>query len=96
MRYLLILMGAIVVALAAKMASENLWWIAIPDALFGVGVAWMAAASLHGQHRPPALPVEAVPPPMPVPPPPPPPPAVAQQPPQVRPVRTAPKKKRRR
>ncbi|HET9784714.1 MAG TPA: hypothetical protein VFP94_07140 [Terriglobales bacterium] len=61
MRYLLILMGAIVVALAVKMASENLWWIAIPDALFGAGVAWMATASLHAERHPHAVPVETSP-----------------------------------
>lgn len=101
MRYLLILMGAIVVALAVKMASENLWWIAIPDALFGLGVAWMAAASLHGEHHPHALPtvppLPEPPPPSPPPPlavttaPPPPPPAVSE----VRPVRHKKKRKRR-
>jgi hypothetical protein len=104
-RYLLILMGAIVVALAVKMASENLWWIAIPDALFGLGVAWMAAASLHGEHHPHVPAAEPPPPPpLPEPPPspPPPPPAVTSAPPpprpavsEVRPLRLKKKRKRR-
>ncbi|MGH9465945.1 MAG: hypothetical protein ACRD1Y_01195 [Terriglobales bacterium] len=47
--YILILLGIIVVALAVWMASENLWWIAVPDAIFGIGVAWLSFTSVRGE-----------------------------------------------
>lgn len=47
MRWLLVFLGLITLALAVKLAGEQLWWIAIPDGAFGAGVAWIAWASLH-------------------------------------------------
>ncbi|MGH9412142.1 MAG: hypothetical protein ACRD0Y_00220 [Terriglobales bacterium] len=41
-QYLLIVLGLIVVVLAVWMAREHLVWIAIPDGIFGVGVAWLS------------------------------------------------------
>ncbi|TAN21229.1 MAG: hypothetical protein EPN33_11405 [Acidobacteria bacterium] len=72
-QYLLIVLGIIVVVLAVWMAKENMWWIAIPDALFGIGVAWFAWMDLtdHGMHPAPATAggpaISDVPPPPPVP-----------------------------
>ncbi|MGH9475028.1 MAG: hypothetical protein ACRD1C_01715 [Terriglobales bacterium] len=68
-RYVLVVLGMITVVLAAWMARENLWWMAVPDALFGVGVGWMALASGNAERHPFAVaPAEALPPPAPQPP----------------------------
>src|SRR6185437_6513088 len=34
------------------LAAEGEWWIAIPDALFGLGVGWVAAASVRADRQP--------------------------------------------
>lgn len=56
-QYLLIVLGIIVVALAVWMAKEHMWWIAVPDACFGIGVAWFAWTDIadHGMHAAPAM-----------------------------------------
>lgn len=55
-QYVLIVLGIIVVALAVWMAKEQMWWIAVPDACFGIGVAWFAWTEIadHGMHPAPA------------------------------------------
>lgn len=52
MRWLIIGLGAITFLLAVVIARERLWWIAVPDGLFGLGVAWVAWADIHSAHRP--------------------------------------------
>jgi len=52
----LILLGLVTLALAVVLAAEGLWWAALPDAAFGVGVAWVAYVSLRDERRPPAAP----------------------------------------
>lgn len=49
MRYVLILLGLVTVVLAVVLAREGLWWAAIPDGAFGVGVAWVAYVSLRDE-----------------------------------------------
>lgn len=55
-QYLLIVLGIIVVVLAVWMAKEHMWWIAVPDACFGIGVAWFAWTEIadHGVQAVPA------------------------------------------
>lgn len=55
-QYVLIVLGIIVVALAVWMAKEHMLWIAVPDACFGIGVAWFAWTEIadHGMHPAPA------------------------------------------
>ncbi|MGH9393666.1 MAG: hypothetical protein ACRD1E_05805 [Terriglobales bacterium] len=67
-RYVLIALGVITVALGVVLAAEGEWWVVVPDALFGVGVAWVAAGSLLKQQPPErepgaAMALEPVPPP---------------------------------
>lgn len=52
MRWIIIGLGIITVLLAVVLARESQWWLAIPDGLFGLGVAWVAWADLHAEHRP--------------------------------------------
>lgn len=47
MRWLLIGLGVLTIFLAAILAGENQWWIAVPDGLFGLGVAGWAWLDLH-------------------------------------------------
>jgi len=49
---LLIGLGVITMGLAVVLAAEGEWWIAIPDALFGLGVGWVAAASVRADRQP--------------------------------------------
>lgn len=51
-RYFLIFLGLVTVALGVVLAHEGEWWIAVPDAVFGLGVAWVAAASLRADRHP--------------------------------------------
>lgn len=51
MRVVLILLGIVTVALAVVLAREGEWWIAIPDGLFGLGVAFVAWESLREDRR---------------------------------------------
>lgn len=46
-RYFLIFLGVVTLALAVVLAWEQQWWAAIPDGAFGIGVAWVAWASLE-------------------------------------------------
>jgi hypothetical protein len=61
MRVVTIGLGAITLALAVVLAAEGQWWIAMPDALFGSGVALMAIAGRRGDHAPPAAASEPAP-----------------------------------
>lgn len=54
-RYVLVALGIVTVVLAVWMARENLWWMAVPDACFGIGVGWMALASGHAGHQAPLV-----------------------------------------
>lgn len=47
MRYVLVGLGVVTVALAVVLAWEQQWWAAIPDGAFGIGVAWVAWVSVH-------------------------------------------------
>ncbi len=51
MRYILILLGIVTVALGVVLAREGMWWIAVPDACFGGGVGWLAWVSLREEHH---------------------------------------------
>ncbi|MGH9482136.1 MAG: hypothetical protein ACRD1L_08575 [Terriglobales bacterium] len=80
MRYVLIGLGVITLALGVILAREGLWFVALPDAAFGLGVAWVAWVSLRDEGHDRGLSQVEVPPapagPIPMPPPaaPPPPP----------------------
>ncbi|MGH9486841.1 MAG: hypothetical protein ACRD04_04540 [Terriglobales bacterium] len=60
-RYVLVALGIVTVVLAVLMTRENLWWMAIPDALFGIGVGWMAVASGHAERHPQMVEAEPAP-----------------------------------
>lgn len=84
MRYVVIGLGAVTLALGVVLAGEGLWFVALPDAAFGLGVAWVAYLSLRDeqQDRRAGLlvvpsPPQPVPESVPVPPSPPPPPSTA-------------------
>lgn len=62
MRTVLILLGIVTIALGVILAAEGEWWIAIPDALFGAGVAFVAFESLREDRRIAAAPPPAAPP----------------------------------
>lgn len=51
MRYVLVGLGVVTVALAVALAWEQQWWAAIPDGAFGIGVAWVAWASLQEERQ---------------------------------------------
>jgi len=78
-RYVVGGLGILTIVLAAWLANEGQWWIAIPDGLFGLGIAWIARNSLHEEHH------VAVAPPAPTLVPAPPPQAVSPQPPAPQP-----------
>lgn len=62
-RYILMLLGVITVALAVVLAWEGQWWAALPDAGFGLGVGAVAYISLRDERRGRAAPslLQAVP-----------------------------------
>jgi hypothetical protein len=80
MRILLIFLGVVTVVLAVVLATENLWWIAVPDAAFGVAVGIAAWESLAHDRRTRAANASAPPEPAPAPAPQPSPAAVPTQP----------------
>lgn len=73
MRVVVIFLGIVTIVLAVVLAGEAEWWIAVPDGLFGAGVAMLALESLREDRRAataPAsvnMPSPASPPPAPLP-----------------------------
>ena len=60
-RYVLVGLGVVTVALAVVLAWEQQWWAAIPDGAFGIGVAWVAWVSVHEEHSEPGSSAEIEP-----------------------------------
>lgn len=52
MRYVLIFLGLVTIGLGVVLAAEGEWWIALPDAAFGAGVAFVAYESLQEDRHP--------------------------------------------
>lgn len=46
------ILGFVTLALAVVLASEGQWFIAVPDAIFGIGVGLFAWESLHERQHP--------------------------------------------
>lgn len=61
MRYVLVGLGVVTVALAVVLAWEQQWWAAIPDGAFGIGVAWVAWVSVQEEHSDPGSSTEIEP-----------------------------------
>jgi hypothetical protein len=51
MRIILVVLGFVTVGLAVWLASEHLWWIAIPDAAFGIALGIAAFESLKSDRE---------------------------------------------
>lgn len=47
MRWILVGLGILTFVLAVVLAKEGQWWVAVPDGMFGIGIAWLAWEDLH-------------------------------------------------